>query len=408
MVRQRQQTYVFREYYVCHCSGSKREHAGVVRGGTSVQVRSLQKRSKKIKCPAALKVVCLPALPIFSNGSLYTIVTRHSLTGTGCPVTFFFLIDQSMGPLANFVGFLRNNVGILNIEKITLDVSSTELGAIQEQEPGDTHHNNTLQSKSIATLKAMMWERDRPVFTRKLTVFITENSVYHAFLQYFKIWYLENDAFMRWSAAYQPAIYTNMETNNYVESWHNQLRTTYLGRETNRRVNRLVFVLVKDVLSKYGNNISRILLKVVRMCPEERRHSAREMQAEAISADALEQIIETARTDSAGRSGYVVSSFSTSDVSYDVVVDDLQMITCNCPDFCFNNIACKHMYLLKCDMSRLSVFEVSYEFREMVGKVGSPDSSALFTPDEQAPLTDPSNSSTEFDTLLSNIHKLKR
>ncbi|KAG2193909.1 hypothetical protein INT47_004157 [Mucor saturninus] len=103
-----------------------------------------------------------------------------------------------MGPLANFLGLLRNNVGILNIEKITLDVSSTDLGAIQEQERGDTHHNNTVQSKSIADLKAMMWERDRPVFTRELTAFINENSAYPAFLQYFKSWYLGKDAFMRW------------------------------------------------------------------------------------------------------------------------------------------------------------------------------------------------------------------
>ncbi|KAG2206570.1 hypothetical protein INT47_008587 [Mucor saturninus] len=245
---------------------------------------------------------------------------------------------------------------------------------------------------------------NRPVFTRKLTAFITENSVYHAFLQYFKIRYLENNVFMRWPAAYQPAIYTNMEMNKYVESWNNQLKTAYIGRKRNRRVDRPVFVLVNE----YGNNIGRVLLKVGRMGPEERRNYAREMQTEAISADALEKMIETARADSAGRSGYVFSSFSTSGVSYDVVVDDLQMIACNCPDFRFNNIACKHIYLLKCDMSRLSVFEVSFEFRGMVGKVGSPDSSALFTPNEQPPLTDPSNSSTEFDTLLSNIHKLKR
>ncbi|KAG2197973.1 hypothetical protein INT47_003000 [Mucor saturninus] len=51
------------------------------------------------------------------------------------------------------------------------------------------------------------------------------------------------------------------------------------------------------------------------MGPEERSHHAREMQTEAISADALEQMIETARADSAGRSGYVFSSFSTSGVS---------------------------------------------------------------------------------------------
>ncbi|KAG2210442.1 hypothetical protein INT47_002384 [Mucor saturninus] len=107
-----------------------------------------------------------------------------------------------MGPIANFLGFLRNNVGILNIEKITLDVSSTGLGAIQEQEPDDNHRNNTVQNKIIADLEAMMWEHDRPVFPRKLTAFITEYSVYRDFLQYFKSRCLESDAFTRWSVAY--------------------------------------------------------------------------------------------------------------------------------------------------------------------------------------------------------------
>ncbi|KAG2201845.1 hypothetical protein INT47_004402 [Mucor saturninus] len=269
--RQRQPTYVFREYYVCRSSGSKREHAGVVRGGTSVQ--SINGYCKLVGYVLNLST----SLPVFSNEILYTpFPHRHWLS-----CCFFFLIDQSMGPLANFLGLLRNNVGILNIEKVTIDASGTELGAIQE--PGDTHHNNTVQSKIIADLNAMTWERDRPVFTRKLTAFITENSVYHAFLQYFKIRYLENDAFMRWSAAYQPAMYTNMETNKYVENWHDQLKAAYLGRKRNRRVDRLVFVLVNE----YGNNIGRILLKVGRMGHEGRGHRAREIQAEAISADAL-------------------------------------------------------------------------------------------------------------------------
>ncbi|KAG2196535.1 hypothetical protein INT47_010374 [Mucor saturninus] len=284
-------------------------------------------------------VLTLPtAPPIFSNGILYTIVTRNPLTGIGCHVTVFFTIDQSMGILANFLTFLRNIVGILNIEKITIDVSSTELGAIQEVypsanaqwclfhvarawtgkirqlvKPGNTHRNNTIQNKIIADLEAMMWEHDRPVFTRKLTAFITEYSVYRDFLQCFKSRYVEDDAFLRLSAAWQPAIYTNMG-----------------------------------------------------------------------DADALEQLIETARTGSAGRSVYVVSSFSTSGVSYDVVVDDFQMISCSCPDFRFNNIACKYMYLLKRDMSWLSVFEVSFDPTFSNIQQPSADSSSLPTSREQA------------------------
>ncbi|KAG2204346.1 hypothetical protein INT47_009388 [Mucor saturninus] len=243
----------------------------------------------------------------------------------------------------------------------------------------------------------------RSVFTRKLTAFITENSVYPAFLQYFKSRYLENDAFMRWSAANQPGMYTNMETNNYVESWHNQLKTTYFGNKRNRSVDRLVFVLVKGVLPEYNINISRISLKVGRTGSEERRHRKREMQAETISADAL----EAATADSAGRTVYVFS-FSISGVNYNVVVNDFQMISCSCPKFRFNSITCKHMYLLKRDMSRLSVLEVS--FYPTFSNIYQPfvDSSSLPNSTEQAPLTVPSNSSTEFDTLISDMHKLKR
>ncbi|KAG2192056.1 hypothetical protein INT47_012305 [Mucor saturninus] len=86
---------------------------------------------------------------------------------------------------------------------------------------------------------------------------------------------------------------------------------------------------MKDVMPEYHHNISRIFLKVGRMGPEERRHRARYMQAEAISTDALEQMIETVTTDYDDRSVYVVSSFLTSGVNYNVVVGDFQMMSCS-------------------------------------------------------------------------------
>ncbi|KAG2232120.1 hypothetical protein INT48_006797 [Thamnidium elegans] len=39
----------------------------------------------------------------------------------------------------------------------------------------------------------------------------------------------------------------NMETNNFVESWHNQSKTTYLERKRNERADRLIFILVNDI-----------------------------------------------------------------------------------------------------------------------------------------------------------------
>ncbi|PHZ12048.1 uncharacterized protein RHIMIDRAFT_283821 [Rhizopus microsporus ATCC 52813] len=50
--------------------------------------------------------------------------------------------------------------------------------------------------------------------------------------------YLIHDKFMHWSAVYQPQIFTNMETNNNIESWHNQLKINYLQWKRNRRLDR--------------------------------------------------------------------------------------------------------------------------------------------------------------------------
>ena len=45
---------------------------------------------------------------------------------------------------------------------------------------------------------------------------------------YFKNYYLEHERAFKWARAYQIQIFINMETNNYIESWHNQLNTNYL------------------------------------------------------------------------------------------------------------------------------------------------------------------------------------
>ncbi|ORE12015.1 hypothetical protein BCV72DRAFT_616 [Rhizopus microsporus var. microsporus] len=48
---------------------------------------------------------------------------------------------------------------------------------------------------------------------------------------YSKNYYLEHECFFKWARVYQIKIFTNMETSNYIESWHNQLKTNYLQRE---------------------------------------------------------------------------------------------------------------------------------------------------------------------------------
>ena len=86
----------------------------------------------------------------------------------------------------------------------------------------------------------------------------------------FKNHYLEHERVFKWARAYQIQIFTNMETNNYIESWHNQLKTNYLQRKRNRRLDRLIFILVNDVHTNFMHNTARMAANIVRMSSETR------------------------------------------------------------------------------------------------------------------------------------------
>ncbi|KAL7334883.1 hypothetical protein PS15p_200445 [Mucor circinelloides] len=115
------------------------------------------------------------------------------------------------------------------------------------------------------------------------------SSLGPGFMDCMKINHLDNNRPKRWVAAFRPLVFTNMDINNYVESWHNQLKTVHLHRKRDRRVNRLVCLLVNDAEPNFIQNISGITLNIGRMWPEERRR--RELDAEAINEAAVSTMI---------------------------------------------------------------------------------------------------------------------
>ncbi|KAI8058819.1 hypothetical protein BDF21DRAFT_455970 [Thamnidium elegans] len=85
-----------------------------------------------------------------------------------------------------------------------------------------------------------------------------------------------------------------MKTNNFVESWYNQLKSTCSQRKRNRRADRLIFILVNDIEPDFIVNTNIIQLNVGRMDPEERRRR-RELNAEAINEEVLFLLIEQSK-----------------------------------------------------------------------------------------------------------------
>ncbi|KAI8877047.1 hypothetical protein K501DRAFT_199017, partial [Backusella circina FSU 941] len=94
-----------------------------------------------------------------------------------------------------------------------------------------------------------------------------------------------------WCEASQPQYDTNMETNNYIESWHKQLKTTYLKRKPNRRLHKLIYILVNDVEPEFISNVNQALLGIGRMGSREREEVKRIKLAEDIPSEPVEEYV---------------------------------------------------------------------------------------------------------------------
>ncbi|ORE10143.1 hypothetical protein BCV72DRAFT_193325, partial [Rhizopus microsporus var. microsporus] len=65
--------------------------------------------------------------------------------------------------------------------------------------------------------------------------------------------------------AYRSQIFINMEMSNYIESWHNQLEKNYLQRKKNKRLDRLIVILVEDTHTDFMHDTTRMAANIERM-----------------------------------------------------------------------------------------------------------------------------------------------
>lgn len=97
------------------------------------------------------------------------------------------------------------------------------------------------------------------------------------FMEYLEDRWLALDGYKKWSAAFVLEEHKNMRTNNYIENWHNQLKSVYLKRIKNRRLDCLAYILINGVESDMKLEVQRINSEVGRMGPGTRERRIREV-----------------------------------------------------------------------------------------------------------------------------------
>ena len=165
-------------------------------------------------------------------------------------------------------------------------------------------------------MKAMMWELNRDGFFKKWEAFKESWSQHQqAFVKYFEKQWMAKDQYPRWTRCYHPAVYTNMLTNNYVESWHNQLKTIYLRRKYPRRVDFLIDTLVEEVKLGMISEIKRRAARNGQLTNVQRHMLQKRKQAdemgEEVSDVELSQMIQPRDEN---ENAFTVESFKLDDV----------------------------------------------------------------------------------------------
>ncbi|CEJ05400.1 hypothetical protein RMCBS344292_19342 [Rhizopus microsporus] len=113
-------------------------------------------------------------------------------------------------------------------------------------------------------------------------------------------------------------------------SWHNQLKANYLQRKRNKRLDRLIFILVDDVHADFMHNTVRMAVNIGRMRSETREARKRMIAAEEVNELPLEDMVQKVYIEE--EVCYIVES-STTEVEYGISTEQGMMTAYNCIDF---------------------------------------------------------------------------
>lgn len=300
---------------------------------------------------------------------LYTIMVQDPDSMKGIPVAFMITNDGSSQPLAKWLSHLKGIVGAPRF--VTTDDSQVEYRAIRAAFgesvvvhlclwhvirtwerafrvliKGTTNGIPAQDARKLASneLRSILYDQDLGRARNKIAEFERNWSECSdgKLWAYVRDFYLGEPRQRRWMKAYRKGkFYAGMDTNNYVESWHNHLKSHFLRGHNHCRGDRLLYVLSHDVDAYYHAERVHAVIRVGRRSPGEILDIKQKSYMEGMSEATLQERIIAAE----GK--FCVRSFLFEGMFYNLAVSDDNVITgCNCSYFESKRRVCRHMLLL--------------------------------------------------------------
>ncbi|KAE8251485.1 hypothetical protein A4X13_0g3973 [Tilletia indica] len=311
---------------------------------------------------------------------LYSLVVRSTTTGHGIPVAFMLTNGEAAHPIIFWLEALRRHPRVrFQPRHIMIDCSVTEVSAIRNAFPApstpiilfcDWHMLKAMTANSKLKVKGhaghprgalsisdnqQAQRRARDGFIKLMNAstreaFASSASAYLVEWQCCPDWvkYVEDTWLTRkemWARAWRQEGHRGVDTNNFIESWHNQLKTLYLGLMRKQGVDVLLWFLLRQCVQDYRTNELRVSLGF-QACALSKSDREANRKATALTyAEALALVSQ----DEDGT--ITIDSFTASGTQYqlqqamDALGDEHELVACTCPAFLHSEFPCKHMWL---------------------------------------------------------------
>ncbi|CAD6922237.1 unnamed protein product [Tilletia controversa] len=296
---------------------------------------------------------------------LYTLVVRSTTTGRGIPAGFMFTNAEHAQPIIYWLECLRRDPRLrFKPSHFMIDCFTTELLAIRTaftapSTPSvlfcDWHMLKAMTANSKLKVKGheghpqgALRNQDNQLAQKearsgflKLVNASDPQAVAEELARYLERWkccpawtkYVEEQWLPYkelWGRAWRREAHRGIDTNNFIETWHNQLKTAYLGMMRKQGVDVLLCILLKQCVPDYRSNELRVSLGLDSCAMTKADREARRKAQDLPYLEAL-ALVEEAEGGS-----ITVESFSVSGQRYrlrtrlDALGDEVELVGCSC------------------------------------------------------------------------------
>ncbi|KAG0249974.1 hypothetical protein BG011_008772 [Mortierella polycephala] len=159
------------------------------------------------------------------------------------------------------------------------------------------------------------------------------------------------------AATGKPATAETIDTNNYVESWHNVLKMHFFKDRQGRRVDSIIYTLVKSCIPFYQRKLVQSQFQVKKLNPVQRAAADSRIKAEVYIAKYRSrrypgQFVYTAEDPVIIKVPTFQMDPEANSLMYKIRLDfrrvkDIgEIIHCQCPQFQWSRACCKHIAMV--------------------------------------------------------------